>query len=282
MPRKAAGALERALGAELRGIREAVRPPLSVTAAALRLGWSKSLLSNLENGKRKISVAEVSALLACYGVVGDRREELVRRAGNGRGPGLWERNLPGLPAETNVLAGYENEAVRMVCWEPLLVPDLLQTVDYARAFLSADGIGSRDVEVRLTARLRRRHVLDRDVGYVALIGEAALRTVVGGVRVMTDQWRHVLRMAGQPNVRIGIVPSGALHPGLHGPFLLLEFPLARPVAHVGLRRSAVFLERGDATPYVLAADRIEAAALDTAASLRLITARTLELSGYQT
>ncbi|RKT52380.1 helix-turn-helix domain-containing protein [Saccharothrix australiensis] len=278
MPRKAAGAHERALGAELRGIREAAVPRLSVTAAAARLGWSKSVLSNLENGKRKTSPEEVAALLALYGVVGRRRDELVERAGRARGPGLWERDLPGLPPETNTLAGYEHEAVRMLCWEPLLVPGLLRTMHYARAFMAADGVDPRDVEPRLMARLRRQQVLRGGVEYVALLGEAALRTGVGGRRVMADQWRHVLETAELPNVRVGVVPSAAVHPGMVGPFLLLEFRVATPVAHVRLQRSAVFLERADATPYVTAAARVEAVALGPAESLRLIAARAEELS----
>ncbi|WP_433267985.1 helix-turn-helix domain-containing protein [Actinosynnema sp. CS-041913] len=279
MPRKAAGAHERALGAELRGIREAARPKLTVTAAAERLGWSKSMLSNLENGKRKISTEEVAALLGIYEVTGDRRDHLLERARGGHGPGLWERALPGVPPEVNTLAGYENEAVRMLSWEPLLVPGLLQTMDYSRAFMTVDGIDPRDVEPRLMARLRRQQVLRGDVEYVALIGEAALRTAVDGRKVMADQWRHVLRTAELPNVHVGVVPSAAMHPGMLGPFLLMEFPAAKPIAHVELQRSAVFLERGDATPYVTTAARVEAVALGATESLRLITARAGELEG---
>ncbi|CCH27922.1 helix-turn-helix transcriptional regulator [Actinosynnema sp. NPDC047251] len=280
MPRKAAGAHERALGAELRGLREATTPKLTVTAAAARLGWSKSMLSNLENGKRKISGAEVDALLAVYRVADDRRAALVRRAERGQGPGLWEHDLPGLPPETNALAGYEQEATRIVDWEPLLVPDLVQTMEYTRAFLTGDGVDARDVEVRLMARLRRQQVLGGGVEYVALVGEAALRTAVGGRRVMADQWRHVLRATEIPGVRFGIVPSAAVHPGLIGPFRLLEFPSATPVAHVELRRSAVFLERAEATPYVTAATRVEAVTLGLGDSFRLVSARITELEGY--
>ncbi|MBB5956460.1 transcriptional regulator with XRE-family HTH domain [Saccharothrix tamanrassetensis] len=279
MPRKAAGPHERALGAELRALRQATGPKLTVTAAASRLGWSKSMLSNLENGKRKTSAHEVAALLDLYGITGDRRDRLVERAEGGRGPGLWERNLPGVPPETNTLAGYENEAVRLLCWEPLLVPDLLRTVDYTRAFLTAGGVDPRDVEPRLMALLRRQQVLRGDVEYVALVGEAALHTAVGGRRVMAEQWRDVLRTAGLPNVRIGIVPSTAVHPGMTGPFLLVEFPVAEPIAHVGLQRSAVFLERGDVAPYVTTAARVAAVALGATESLRLVTARADELEG---
>ncbi|MFD0203535.1 MULTISPECIES: helix-turn-helix domain-containing protein [Saccharothrix] len=279
MPRKSPGARERGLGAELRAIREAVQPKLTVSRAAELLGWSKSLLSNLENGKRNTTAEEVAALLAIYHVTDGRREELIEKARGSHGPGLWERNLPGLPRESNTLAGYEAEAVRMLCWEPLLVPGLLQTMDYTRAFMLVDGVEPRDIEPRLMARLRRQQVLRGDVEYVALIGEAALRTTVGGSKAMAEQWRQVARAAEASNVDVRVVPSDVVHPGMLGPFLLLEFKTATPIAHVEHQRSAMFLERGDATPYVTTAARVEAVTLGATESLRLITARAEELEG---
>jgi transcriptional regulator with XRE-family HTH domain len=279
MPRKSPGARERGLGAELRAIREAVHPKLTVTRAAGLLGWSKSMLSNLENGKRNTTAEEIAALLAIYQVTDGRRDELIEKAKGSHGPGLWERNLPGLPHESNTLAGYEAEAVRMLCWEPLLVPGLLQTMDYTRAFMLIDGVDLRDIEPRLMARLRRQQVLRGEVEYVALIGEAALRVTVGGTKVMAEQWRHIARAAEASNVSVRVVPSAVVHPGMVGPFLLLEFRTAKPIALVELQRSAIFLERGDATPYVTTAARVEAVALDETESLRRITARAEELEG---
>lgn len=279
MPRRAAGAHERGLGAELRTIREAITPKLTVTKAAEQLGWSKSMLSNLENGKRKISSEEVAALLAVYKVTDARRDEFIERAKGVHGPGLWERNLPGLPQESNTLAGYEAEARRMVNWQPLLIPGLLQTMEYTRAFMIADGIDHQGIEMRLMARLRRQQVLRSGVEYVAMIGAAALQVPMGGNEVMADQLRSIVKAAEAPNIIVRVVPVEAVHSAMWGSFLLLEFRSAKPISLVELQRSALFLEREDAAPYIEAAQRIEAVALDATESLRLIVERAEELEG---
>lgn len=267
MPRKSPGARERGLGAELRVLRG---PDLSVTEAARRMGWHKTKLSNLENGKRNISPEEVAALCTIYGVTDTRRDELVERAKTVEA-NLLERLLPGLPQESGTLASYEAEASRITSWEPLLIPGLLQTLDYARAFMLADGLDESEMEPRLLARLRRQQVLRGQVTYTALIGEAALHAHVGGPEVMAAQLRELATAAKRPNVTVRIVPNSAVHPGMVGPFGLLEFPIASPVTHVEMLRSGVFLEHGDAKPYLEAADRIAAVAMTATESRRLIS-----------
>jgi hypothetical protein len=100
----------------------------------------------------------------------------MSRAGGGL---VGPRNV-GLPKSTTTLADYESEAIRITDWALLLIPGLLQTMDYSRAWMLADGIDPASIELRLTARLRRQHILTGDVKYVAFIGESALRTPVGG------------------------------------------------------------------------------------------------------
>lgn len=153
----------------------------------------------------------------------------------------------------------------------------LQTMEYTREFMVVDGIDPSNIEFRLMARLRRQQVLRGAVEYLVLIGEAALRPALGGEALMAAQLRHITVTAKTSNVTVRIVPSAAVHSRMLGPFLLLEFPVATPIAHIELLRSAIFLEREDATPYVTAAARVKAVALDATESLRLIAERTKEL-----
>ncbi|HVK26544.1 MAG TPA: helix-turn-helix transcriptional regulator [Actinokineospora sp.] len=268
MPRKPPGARERGIGAELRSIREGTGQ--SVTAVAAHLGWSKSLLSNLENGKRNIEPEEVASLLTIYGVTDGRRDDLIGRARAGDEPGWWERTLPGVPRESGTLASYEAEASEITNWSPGIVPGLLQTMDYTRAYMIDDGIDPSDVEVRLMARLRRQQALAGPIKYTAIIGEAALRTPFGGLAVMAAQLQAILRAVEAPNVHLHVVPEHVPHAGLLGAFMLLTFPVARPVAHVELLRSAVFLDRDDAPPYVDAVARLRAVSMGATESTQLI------------
>lgn len=269
MPRKKPGVRARGLGAELSALR--AEKEFSVTEVASRLDWSKSTLSRLENGKRNITTEEVSALLALYGVTGDARDRLIDMAKNHEEPGWWAVGLPGLPSESATLASYEAEASRMTSWEPMLVPGLLQTMAYTRAFMLADGLPASQIELRLTARLRRQQVLcNPGVEYLALIGESALRANVGGPGVMAEQLTSLQRASEQACVRV--VPTNAqAHPGMVGGFFILEFPAARPVVHVEMARSAVFLDEAPMTgPYAEALQRIDAAALTAGESQELI------------
>lgn len=271
MPRKKPGVRARGLGAELAAIRKAAG--LTVTAVAEKLGWSKSMLSRLENGLRNIVPEEVSALLALYGVTGAERDRLVGTSRNLDEPGWWAVGLPGLPPESVTLASYEAEAARVVSWEPMLVPGLLQTMEYSRAFMLADGVALDQVELRLTARLRRQQVLRRaGIEYVGLIGEAALRSCVGSADVMHEQLCHLRDIAKLESVAVRVIPTrSAAHPGMVGGFQLMEFSSARPVVHVELARTAVFLDDAPMTgSYREALAGIDSVALDARESQHLI------------
>jgi hypothetical protein len=204
-----------------------------------------------------------SALLAAYGVKGVERDRLIGMSKNLDEPGWWAVGLPGLPSESATLASYESEASRLLSWE-LLVPGLLQTMEYTRAFMLGDGIAADQVEMRLMARLRRQQVLKRaGLEFFGVIGEAALRSGVGGPDVMYAQLKHIREGSEERGVSVRVVPSDSpAHPGMVGGFMLLEFPTARPVVHVELARTAVFLDEAPMTgPYQDAFERLDAVAL---------------------
>ncbi|WP_165939666.1 helix-turn-helix domain-containing protein [Saccharopolyspora aridisoli] len=278
MPRKKPGVRARGLGAELAALRSTTGR--TVTDIASALGWSKSTLSRLENGLRNIEPEEVSALLAVYGVKGVERDRLIGMSKNLDEPGWWAVGLPGLPSESATLASYESEASRLISWEPLLVPGLLQTMEYTRAFMLGDGIALDQVEMRLMARLRRQQVLKRaGLEFLGVIGEAALRSGVGGPDVMYAQLKHIRERSKERSVSVRVVPSDSpAHPGMVGGFMLLEFPTARPVVHVELARTAVFLDEAPMTgPYQEAFERLDAVALSARESQQLISGLMREL-----
>ena len=122
----------------------------------------------------------------------------------------------------------ERRATVLRTWEPLLVPGLLQTPEYARALFKAwQTTGSDDeVENLVTARIDRQRIFDRPKppSLWAVLDEGVLRRSIGGAKVMHDQLVHLAELAERPTVRIHIVPAevGA-HIGLLGAFAIAGF-----------------------------------------------------------
>lgn len=110
----------------------------------------------------------------------------------------------------------ENEAVMLRSFQPTLVYGLLQTESYARALLFGD-------EEATTARLSRQKILHRSSPpspvVVCLLDEAVLYNGVGGGEVMRVQLEHLVSMLSQ-RVSVHIVPSGIVHPGNAGAFVI--------------------------------------------------------------
>jgi len=252
-------ARDRALGAQLRSIRER-QTSLSLEAAAKLLQWSPATMSRTENGKRHISADEVAEILAVYGVPAEQRDGMVKRAKAIDEPGWWSRPLPGVPPELGLLASYEADTIAITDWSVNLVPGLLQTYDYAKAYLLDEGVSPEDLEMVWMARLRRQQVLP-DVVYTAFIGEAAVRTPFGGTS-FTDQLRHLVEAVDR-GVAVRLVPEHRPHAGLFHSWMLMEFADSSPIVHVELLRGGVFLHDPEIAPYLARRARLAEAALST-------------------
>jgi hypothetical protein len=121
---------------------------------------------------------------------------------------------------------YEAEAIALSWYEAQYVPGLLQTEEYVRALLASHWppLGDETLEERVAARLERQSLLEkRSRSFSFVIEEAALRRHFGCSNARQRQLEHLLA-AGQPrNVTIQVMPTDrGLHPGLLGPFVLLE------------------------------------------------------------
>jgi hypothetical protein len=96
----------------------------------------------------------------------------------------------------------EGRATVVRWWEPLLVPGLLQTPEYARALFNAWQTTGTDDEVEnlVTARIDRQRIFDRPKppSLWALLDEGVLRRSIGGAKVMHDQLAHLAELAERP------------------------------------------------------------------------------------
>ncbi|WP_063713764.1 helix-turn-helix domain-containing protein [Amycolatopsis nigrescens] len=274
MPRKPLSAKMKSVGAQLRGCRESVG--LLLREAAVLVEWDKSKLSRVENGERTINPEEAAHLLGVYRIRAQVREEILRVVRTLDEPGWWgqgQQDLEGLPKETSVLADYESEASRLSNWEPLMVPGLLQTMEYARAFLLGTGADPAGTDLRLAARFRRQQILNSGVKYVAFLGESALHTPVGDSALMARQLAWIKQTATRPNVLVRVVPTQVgPHGGQRGPFTVLEFPDAQPVVMAELLRSSVFIDEArQIAPYLETLMHLVSVALSETDSARLIS-----------
>ncbi|MET7744001.1 helix-turn-helix transcriptional regulator [Streptomyces sp. NPDC005385] len=141
------------------------------------------------------------------------------------------------PARSQEFMAIEAEAISLSWYEPLLIPGLLQTQNYAQALIagSCPPLDDETVSERVAARLRRAEALSRRfrVMYGFVIYEAALQTLVGGEEVMMQQLRHLLDVGRMRNVSIQVLPLGRCSGvALAGPIVLLETAEHEHLAYV--------------------------------------------------
>lgn len=132
----------------------------------------------------------------------------------------------------------ESRATVIRSWQPLLVPGLLQTPDYARAVLGWGPDDGSDLDERVNLRLERQAVLERETPpeMWVLLHEAVFGYCVGAADVMRKQAEHLVEMAQRPRITIQIVSGSAgAYGGLSGAFA---------IGSNGLADTAVYLETG--------------------------------------
>ena len=266
----------RRLAMELQRRREATG--MSREEVARQLDWSTSTLFRIETGRSRPQPGNVRVLLELYGVTGPERDGLVQLTRDARQPGWWHSFRDVLPNPYEVYIGLEAGASSLRNFEPIVVPGLLQTEDYARETFRN---GPRELDVdevqrRVEVRLARQEILTRDSRprLWAVIDEAVIQRVVGGREVMRRQLRHLADSAQQGKTTVQVVPYRAgAHAGTTGPFVILDFdePTDPAMVYVETLAGDIYLEeRSDVNRYTLAFDRLRAASLHPDESVQLI------------
>ena len=266
----------RRLAMELQRRREATG--MSREEVSRQLEWSTSTVFRIETGRSRPQPGNVRALLELYGVTGPERDGLIQLTRDARKPGWWHSFRDVLPNPYEVYIGLEAGATSIRNFEPVVVPGLLQTADYARAtFRNGPRELDRDeVDRRVEVRLARQEILTRQERprLWAVIDETVIRRLVGGSDVMREQLKHLTDAAQQGKTTIQVVPYRAgAHAGTTGPFVILDFeePTDPTVVYVETLAGDIYLEeRSDVNRYTLAFDRLVAAALHPDESVRLI------------
>jgi transcriptional regulator with XRE-family HTH domain len=219
-------ARRRELGSMLRSLR--MGSGLTAEVVAERLGFSRSKVSRLENGRRGASQGDITLFCDLYQVDGEQRARLGELAAGGK-QRVWWQSL-GLPYADYDYIGLEAEAESISDYGLALVPGLLQTPDYARALVQANApmLSAHVVEERVRARMARQRLLSSDAApsFIAVLDESVLHRVVGSPMIMRGQLKRLIEMAELRNVTIRVVPYDAgIVPAGIGKFVILRSSL---------------------------------------------------------
>jgi transcriptional regulator with XRE-family HTH domain len=182
-----------------------------------------------------------------------------------------------LPLFFQDFALLESEAVSRFSYDPMLIPGLLQTENYAQALLEAHfpPLDEETIEQRVAARLARQALLTRKsppMVFVFVVEESAIRRVVGSPEAMIKQLRHLLRCSAMRNVELQIMPAGrGAHSGLNGPMVLLESVDRRQYVYVEAQDIvSVRSDRHEVSEFWMRHGMLRTQALNTEESSRLI------------
>ncbi|GAQ69693.1 helix-turn-helix protein [Streptomyces turgidiscabies] len=203
------------LGARLRELR--TEAGLNGKDFAARIGWQRSKVSRLENGKQTASAADVEAWAQAAGATEAASELTGRVRGLETSHRSWKRQLAAghrAVQESHVVQEAEAEVIHL--FEAGIIPGIFQTPDYARGVLTdvSNRLGTpRDIEEGVRARMKRQETLYQPGHrFHALVWEAALHVVRCAPEAMAAQLDRLSSVIGLDTVTLGIIPFGVRTP----------------------------------------------------------------------
>jgi len=252
-------------GAELRYYR--TRAGLSQKDLAVKANVSHDVISKIETGERPPAEDFPPRLDAIPEL--DTRGTLTR---------LWNHLKKGqrqrLHGWFQEWADIEAEAQALRWYEPLVVPGLLQTEDYARAILSARPDGNLDdLDDQVAGRLARQAVLDGpDAPQLwCVLDEGVLHRAIGGPKVMRSQLYRLAEAAEHPKTTIQVIRSAGAHAGLLAHFVIADLDARPPVVYLETAAEGHVTDSPAVAAHVaLSFDRLRAEAESRASSRDLI------------
>jgi transcriptional regulator with XRE-family HTH domain len=204
------------LAHELRRLREEANLTLDQVASALE-DMSPSKLSRLENAQGSPRARDVRDLAQLYGIAGtELADRLLRWVRTARRQGWWndysQEIWPGLDAHL----AYESDATIARVYTIPILPVLLQTPDYSRAYYKSREPWRSEAALGqlLEIRARRQEALRFREGQprlelVAVTHESSLLQQVGSAQTMHAQLDALIEFSTAPNIQLYILPFSA-------------------------------------------------------------------------
>lgn len=276
----------RRLRTELKRARQA--SGLTQEQVAAEMDWSLSTMIRIEAGSSGMSANDLMRLLRLYEVTDPERvNALLALARAARERSWWSAYRDVAPKSLLQLIEYESVARVIRQFETMFIPGILQIEDYARAVIQ-NYYGERPASDRVHAlaelRVWREGLFDSEnpPSFQFMVDEAAIRRLVGGSPVMRRQLRRLIEVADKPNITVEVIPfSAGLHPGMKGPFEIIEFadpPVSDIVYLEGPRVDIISDDPEEILKYREAFERLVKASLGPRDSLTLIARIADEMS----
>ncbi|WP_459549577.1 helix-turn-helix domain-containing protein [Nocardia sp. X0981] len=221
----------RQLGRALREARQGAGFTLEQAAAEMEM--SKTSVIRIEKGhNEKVKLRDVEGFGRLYELSEGQIDALKVLAQQSATKSWWMGSRHLVKAGFDTYLDLESGASHLSIYQPLIVPGLLQVLDYTRRieipFFATDT--QEDAERRVSLRMRRASLLTRQhkpISAEFLIHECVLHTRVGSDSIMAAQLRHLADMGTRPNVTVRVLPFTAGFPGtwypVH-PYIILDFP----------------------------------------------------------
>ncbi|MBA3339145.1 MAG: helix-turn-helix transcriptional regulator [Geodermatophilaceae bacterium] len=214
-----------ALGHRLRDIRKDAG--FSGRHLARLTGWHSSKISKIEYGKQTPSEDDIRAWCHHAGV-NDQVPDLIATVRQIEAMYVEWRRMLGTGTRRRQQTSRTLEAqTRLMRWyEPLLIPGLLHTAEYATVVMGRVIDFYQipdDLDAGLAARMDRQQILYRgDHRFHFIVAHQALLTTVGNTDVMIGQLDRLLAIMSLPRVSLGIIPSHAHYRVPTNQFILFD------------------------------------------------------------
>jgi transcriptional regulator with XRE-family HTH domain len=214
-------------GAEVRRAREAAGMTLADMGATVPC--DASTVSRIEAGQLRPTDRFVAACMETFPQLEwlSRFYEDSQMWGDGAVPRWFEDWLD-----------MERVASTLRIWQPLLIPGLLQTPDYARALFLASGqfdTSDEALDQLVATRSARQRIFDRldPPNLWIVLDEAALHRLIGTPKTMYDQLLQVADMSMRSYICVQVVPaSTGANAGLSGSFYIASAEGKRDLLHM--------------------------------------------------
>jgi len=211
-----------ALGARLRQLRKDA--DLTGEQLAGRFGWQQSKVSRIETGKQTASEADITAWAQAVGapsaVIDELRAHLKTVQVEYE---TWrQQHQAGVLAKQQALLELETEVTTIRAFDPVVIPGLLQTAEYARWRL-AEGPepyeSPDDVAAAVKVRMQRQEVLYNPARrFRFIVTEATLRYQLCPAETLRGQLDRLIAVSSLGNVELGVIPFSVRVPlaPMHG------------------------------------------------------------------
>jgi hypothetical protein len=263
------------------------RAELHPAAVEAELGWYAGKLSRVENGGRKVSKAELDALIRLYRVPADDAENLLALGALAR-----KNEAPARVADfAQTYVALLRQADDIRYYDTELIHALAQTAATARAILKPQP----DVEQRVADRMKRQTLLTRrnPPQLRIVLGEAALYRELAtpdetpsGAEILREQLEHLIELQKLPNVIIQVLRFKAgFHRSLGVGFTMLRVPASSsdkpPIERVyieGITDATYIHDPDEIVQYAEIFTELQRLALDEEQSVNILRKRIQQLT----